>query len=217
VTLTPEPRPGRTTFAADPDVVATIEQAVRAGAPISDACQRAGIHRGTWHAWMNRGRAERARLDTNPDNTPEHDERHYLNFYDTMTRAEAEAKIEAIAVLRRALRGWDEQETITVTKDVPTVVIRPDGTQETVMVAQRTVTVREGRKFAWQAAIVWLERKYPGEWARLVKTIDEAPDEPLSVDAARARALEVVDQVAARRRQREIAAGTEHASEGNGQ
>lgn len=67
-----------------------IVQALRAGNYAEAACQSAGISPSTFYRWMERG---------------ERDEGIYRAFREAVKRAEADAEVHAVAVLRKAMGG----------------------------------------------------------------------------------------------------------------
>jgi transposase len=88
-----------------PEVRDRIVQAVRAGSYISHAAEYAGVSRESVHGWIARGRAERDRLTSDPKAKPDPNELIYAEFFHTVTRAEAEAVIEAVAAWKQAGRS----------------------------------------------------------------------------------------------------------------
>jgi hypothetical protein len=66
-----------------------VVQAVRAGNYADAACQAAGISPSTYYRWMSRGAQEPAS--------------EYAAFREAVLRAEAEAEVYAVAILRRAM------------------------------------------------------------------------------------------------------------------
>lgn len=96
-------RTGRPT-SLTPDVSARIIQAVRAGSYIKHAAEYAGVSRESVHGWLARGKTERDRLTSDPKTKPDPDEALYLEFFHSVTRAEAEAVIEACAAWKSAGR-----------------------------------------------------------------------------------------------------------------
>lgn len=88
-----------------PEVRERIVQAVRAGAYYTHAAAYAGVHRATLYGWLDRGRTERERLDADADAKPKKSEAVYLDIFDTLTRVEAEAVIEAVAHWKTAARS----------------------------------------------------------------------------------------------------------------
>lgn len=197
---------------ADPAVIADLVDAIEQGGTVADACLRAGIHERTWRRWWARAVAELARLaaaedvEANPIETP------FVEFHFTIERARAGAKLEALATVRKAIRGWDDVETIVVEKKIVYVI---DGVEHEA--TQTTTTTKSKKLFAWAAAMTWLERRYPGEFARLVRNeLTGAEGGPISVEdtaALKARIEERLDEIAEKRRQHEVA--DERASNGD--
>lgn len=211
----------------DVEVVDQIERAVRAGASLRDAAGSAGINPGTLTRWLSRGRTHLNAVEAARDRGEQYevpaDDEPFRAFCARMERAEHEAKVEALAVIRRAIVGWEESDTRIVEKaaallDAEGQPVLDDNGDVRMVVVSRTTTTTTGRKFAWAAAMTWLERRYPAEFARLVRTeltgADGGPVEVLSMDEERAKALDVLDQVKQRRDQRAIAAA--RAIEGSG-
>jgi hypothetical protein len=71
------------------EVTDRVVQAVRAGNYADAACQAAGISPSTYYRWMSRGAQE-------PGSE-------YARFREDVLRAEAEAEVYAVAILRRAM------------------------------------------------------------------------------------------------------------------
>jgi transposase len=71
------------------EVTDRVVQAVRAGNYADAACQAAGISPSTYYRWMGRGAQE-------PGSE-------YARFRKAVLRAEAEAEVYAVAILRRAM------------------------------------------------------------------------------------------------------------------
>src|SRR3954452_12107974 len=71
------------------DVHSRIMQAIRAGNYAEAACRAAGIAPSTFYRWLERGEREQEGI--------------YREFHDELRRAEAEAEVHAVAVLRRAM------------------------------------------------------------------------------------------------------------------
>ena len=90
-----------------PETHAKIVQAIRDGNYLADAARAAGISRDTVHAWKRRGKAERTRLDADPNATPLESEAAYLAFSDAEQAAEAEATVEIVQAWRSAaMTDW---------------------------------------------------------------------------------------------------------------
>lgn len=88
-----------------PEVADRIIQAVRAGSYISHAAEYAGIPRETIYRWLDRGRRELERLTEDPKAKPDPDEAIFVEFRHRVTRAEAEAVVEAVAAWKTASRS----------------------------------------------------------------------------------------------------------------
>jgi transposase len=71
------------------DVTGRVVQAVRAGNYAEAACQAAGISASTYYRWMRRGEQDSA--------SP------HAAFREAVLRAEAEAEVHAVAIIRRAM------------------------------------------------------------------------------------------------------------------
>lgn len=71
------------------EVTDRVVQAVRAGNYADAACQSAGIGASTYYRWMSRGAQE-------PGSE-------FAAFRDAVLRAEAEAEVHAVAIMRRAM------------------------------------------------------------------------------------------------------------------
>lgn len=76
------------------EVVIRLEQALRQGASIKDACKYAGISHSTFHKWKNLAQHEDA-----PDE--------YLAFLDRITRARSRAQVGLLAMIEKAAKGGD--------------------------------------------------------------------------------------------------------------
>lgn len=87
-----------------PDVHERIVAAVRAGNFFETAARYAGITYTTFRNWMVRGEKELARLD-NSRAQPRESEAPYLEFFEAVSQAEAEAEVAAVAYWQRAIPG----------------------------------------------------------------------------------------------------------------
>lgn len=93
---------GRPTL-LDDDRLERISNALRDGASIENASRAAGIHRATYHNWMERGRNERDRiaagLEVDENETP------FLDFLDNIEKAQAEAAVNFIGEIANHARN----------------------------------------------------------------------------------------------------------------
>jgi transposase-like protein len=72
-----------------PETKDRIVAAIRAGNYAEPAARSAGISEATYHRWMKRGERESKGI--------------YRDFYEEVRRAEADAEVEAVARLRKAM------------------------------------------------------------------------------------------------------------------
>ncbi len=113
-----------------PEVREQLLAAVRAGTYLKQAAQAAGISKSTFYAWLEKGRQPGARQE-------------YRDFLDALTRAEAEAEVHAVGVIRDAMahdwraavaylerhpEGWRRRQRVehTARDEVPVSVAIPE-------------------------------------------------------------------------------------------
>lgn len=125
--------------------------------PTVEACKSLGIGQSTHYGWVERGREERARLESNPRARPRESERPYAEYSEAIEKAEADAHIRSLGIIHAAARGGQDVETHSVE------VLNPDGSVKEV----RTITKKSQPQ--WQAAAWHLERRYPHLYARTYK------------------------------------------------
>jgi hypothetical protein len=75
-----------------PEIQSTLVCALREGATIAHACDYAGIHRATFHRWMQRG---------------QEDEPEFRDFCDATTRARGQGVITDLCAISDAVRAHD--------------------------------------------------------------------------------------------------------------
>lgn len=111
---------------------------IRLGLTYEDAAQAAGVHRSTFHRWMQKGKSAKSGV--------------YRDFCDALERANAEGQIINAKIVHDAAKGGQPiKETRTVT--------RANGTQET------TVTERVAQP-DWRCSAWILERRFTESWGR---------------------------------------------------
>lgn len=86
-------------------------------------------------------------------------QRPYYRLWRGIERAQAQFETQHVALLNEAGRGYDEEETVTVTKR------DPQGN-----IIEETRTVRQRRARHWQASAWLLERRIPERYAQLSRT-----------------------------------------------
>jgi transposase len=95
-------KPGRPTL-LDDDRLEAITNALRNGAYIDHAAQAAGIGTSTYHAWMERGRTERDRRRAGL--APDDNETKYLEFLESVERAQSEAAVDLLGEIANHARN----------------------------------------------------------------------------------------------------------------
>ena len=114
---------------------AEIIKRIAVGSYADVAAVAAGVPRSTFYAWMARGRkAKRGR---------------YRAFLHAVRRAEAEAEVQAIAIIRQAMKGGQVLERLKRSQ-------RDGGKGEQEKLS----------KAEWLAAKWFLERRHASRWAR---------------------------------------------------
>jgi hypothetical protein len=142
----------------DNGVTKRITDALRAGNTRRAAALYGGITEQTFLNWLAAGEAARSGA--------------FFEFFESVTRAEAECEVENVAVLKRAASGWETKTTRTKTKQYLEAVNGPDGRPlpgpdgqplTKTVTETETVTV-QGREFDWRAALEWLKRRKRADW-----------------------------------------------------
>lgn len=93
---------GRPTL-LDDDRRDRITEALRNGAYIDHAAQAAGISTSTYHGWMERGRTERDRRRAGLE--PDDHEAPYLDFLESVERAQSEAAVDLLGEIANHARN----------------------------------------------------------------------------------------------------------------
>ena len=122
-----------------PEVRQKIVNAVRGGNGRETSARLAGISEATLYNWLQRGRQEKRGQ--------------FKDFNEAVQKAEAEAEVEAVLLIRQAAIGGQVVSRKTTS--------RTTGAGETVTRVDETYSRPE-----WQAAAWLLERKYPGRWGK---------------------------------------------------
>ncbi len=91
----------------DPDIIKRVEDAIRVGNYVEDACEYAGLSRHTLYSWMRRGREEADRIAAGADPNPA--EAIYVNILNTIEKARAEAVVRNVTLIQNAARDGSWQ------------------------------------------------------------------------------------------------------------
>lgn len=153
------PRPTKLT----PDTQQKIIERLQAGSTIKSTCDSVGIGERTYYQWVEIGNAYNN--DEDHDRMPRliKDREAMAQFAQEATRAQADGMITAAIQFKKGMLPSDS-ESVT-TKTIKETRIGKDGTpyeyvkQETT----RTVTKHPGD---WRAAMEYLARRDPENWAR---------------------------------------------------
>ena len=176
---------GRPTILTPARADALID-AIRDGASPNRASTDALVSSTAVANWVRRGHAERARLDElHPDGWTDKDvtksEQIYVAFVARVENAQKEWEQEALAAIREAGVGEEFVET---------VVTEVSG----VLGVQRTETVRVKKTKSWQALAWLLERRMPGEYARVSRTeVTGADGGPIALAQRAQRILDALE------------------------
>jgi hypothetical protein len=149
-----------------PDLRQKIIDRLQAGATIKATCESVGIVPATYHLWMDIGRAYAAgEAHRNMPRTVEERER-FSEFFDAATRAIADGMIHATVAFKQ---GMNPSKTIATTSETTeeTKVNPKTGELYTYRktITRTTTTTAPGD---WRAAMEYLARRDPDEWARAV-------------------------------------------------
>ena len=103
----PKGRPKGTTVLLDDARRDELINLIVLGVPVSKAVGMVNLAESTFYHWMSRGMIERDRLATIPDAKPKPEEKIYLNFLESLTRARNEAIAKKVAVVSSAASQGD--------------------------------------------------------------------------------------------------------------
>ena len=103
----PKGRPKGTTILLDDARREELINLIVLGVPISKAVGMVNLAESTFYHWMSRGMTERDRLATIPGAKPKPEEKIYLDFLESLTRARNEAIAKKVAVISSAASQGD--------------------------------------------------------------------------------------------------------------
>lgn len=186
-----------------PTLATLIAAALRASTSIALACQHAGISIRTYHAWITRGRndllalAEHTGID--PDDLdlttiPNLDtDWPYVHFLHVTTKARTDYQLENLALIQQAARGYETTTTKTVER-----LERDPASGQMVAVSRTTETTTRPER-QWTASAWLLERRFPDEYARTIRSEVTGRDGgPVQVESAAEMLAARLDQLRVR-------------------
>ena len=103
----PKGRPKGTTVLLDDIKREELINLIVLGMPVNKAVAMVNISESTFYNWMSRGMVERDRLATLVDAKNKPEEKIYLDFLESLTRARAEAIAKKVAVISSAASQGD--------------------------------------------------------------------------------------------------------------
>lgn len=86
-----------------------IVDAIKAGNYTEVAAEAAGVSKRTYYYWMERGRKEAERLEQNPSARPRKSEAPFLQFFQAVKQAKAEAELRDLSIISNAARSGNWQ------------------------------------------------------------------------------------------------------------
>lgn len=143
------PRPTKLT----PDMQHMIITRLSAGSPIETTCDSVGITKQTFYNWLKQGEEAKSGI--------------YFDFFDAVARAKADGLIQAAIRFREGMNPSDV-EAVTTEVVEETRINPKTGAEYTYKktVTRKTVTHAPGD---WRAAMEYLARRDPKNWAVLQK------------------------------------------------
>jgi transposase-like protein len=146
-----------------PETRATILECLQSGATIKATCDSVGIAESTYFGWVDIGRAH-INGEPHPHMPKTLEKRQaFSDFLEAVTRAQAEGLIHATIAFRQ---GMNPSETVSsTTETLEETRLDKEGKPYTYLktVTRHTITRIPGD---WRAAMEYLARRDPDNWAR---------------------------------------------------
>jgi transposase-like protein len=147
-----------------PKTIEKLVLALQSGNTLATACNFAEIDYSTLRKWVKRAEEDQAKgLRTE-----------YFDFFQVLTRAQAEAEIFHVSLIREAAQGGKPRRHVRTTK-------------EGVVIEETELTAPD-----WRASAFLLERRYPASWGKTVhQKVDFKPRNVEEMDEAELDAYEL--------------------------
>lgn len=164
-----------------PDLGTRITDLLARGVTVADACEAVGINEATYYGWAARGRTETEARQQEDERGSKlalktqarrEKEQPFLEFFQAVTRAQADARIRAVETIRSALEPYEEESTSV--EQFSETRLGKDGkpyTYERKRV-RKTKTTRPGD---WRAALEYLRRRDPENWTEQTTVAGTGP------------------------------------------
>jgi hypothetical protein len=147
-----------------PERAKAILLSIREANTLRASAEHGGISYQTFLNWMERGEAALSL----PDEERTKEDARFLEFFDSVTRAQAEAEVRLVAAIQAIAQP---HETVTITEATKTIfrarkTRHPDGTftEEPTAFEEVTRTVTTKNEVDWRASAFLLERRFRGDW-----------------------------------------------------
>lgn len=148
------------------------------------ACESVGITPASLYNWINRGKREIDRVNENPkQRSVRQGEQLYVDFFEAVTRARANAHRLAVDALQSAIAGNRTVNTRSETRTETRTTKNGSTYKVTYSIEYEDVTEHPPD---WRAALEYLKRRDPESWSDKV-SVDHSGGINVSLDSAKGR------------------------------
>jgi hypothetical protein len=147
-----------------PETRKAILERLAAGSTIKATCDSVGVGVSVYHLWIEIGNAIQNGEGHKNAPTDEASRQDYLDFLEATTRASAEGLIRAAIAFRQGMNPSESVSNTTETLQETRLDKNGKPYTYTKTITKRTVTQTPGD---WRAAMEYLARRDPENWARV--------------------------------------------------
>lgn len=147
----------------DKQMIEKLSKVIRTGVTIEDACAHVGIAVSTFYHWHKTGRKAQDVLSKSADAPIRDYARLCLEFLESVTRAEADARVHAVAVVRGAMS--DQIQITETTETITETRINPKTGEKYDYIKTVTKHTKTTMPPEWRAAVEFLKRRDPENWS----------------------------------------------------